>query len=47
MRVEIQMRSGHLVWAKNQQKSEVIDLQALTNDYWTSSQREFTVLSQS
>jgi hypothetical protein len=42
MRTEIQMRSGHLFWAKNRQGSEVIDLQELFNDYWSSNEREFT-----
>jgi len=41
------MRSGHLFWAKNQLASEVIDLQALFDDYWSTSEQVFTVPSQS
>ena len=47
MRVEIEMRSGHLLWAKNRQTGEVIDLQGLFNDYWASTKHRFTVPSQS
>jgi hypothetical protein len=47
MHIEIQMRSGHLLWAKNRQTSEVIDIQGLFNDYWSSNDREFLVSSQS
>jgi hypothetical protein len=47
IRAEIQMRSGHLLWAKYRQSSEVIDIQALFNDYWGSKKHEFTVPSQS
>jgi len=45
VRVEIQMRRGHLFWVKNRQTSEVIDLQPLSDDYWCLKTREFTVLS--
>ena len=41
------MKSGHSVWAKYRQASEVIDLDGLFDDYWSSSTDEFTVLSQS
>ena len=41
------MRSGHLLWTKNRQTSEAIDLQALFDDYWSSNKHEFTVPSQS
>jgi len=47
MRIEIQMRSGHLIWAKNRLASELIDLQALFDDYWSSNKHEFTVPSKS
>jgi len=47
MRAEIQMRSGHLFWAKNRQANDDIKLQALFNDYWTSTEHEFTVPRQS
>jgi hypothetical protein len=41
------MKSGHLFWAKDREASEVIDLDGLFNDYWSSNNHEFTVLSQS
>ena len=41
------MRSGHLIWAKIRQTSEVINIQRLFNDYWSSNEREFLVSSQS
>jgi len=41
------MKSGHSFWAKYRDASEVIDLQALFDKYWSSNDREFTVLSQS
>jgi len=46
IRAEIQMKSGHLFWTKYREKSDVIDLQAVFSDYWTSIKREFTVESQ-
>jgi len=47
MRVEIQMRSDHLFWGKDRLASELIDVQALFNDYWSSDKHEFTVPSKS
>ena len=47
MRAEIQMKIGHLFWAKHRLASEVIDLQALYNEYWSTSKHVFTVPSQS
>jgi len=47
IRAEIQIKSGHLFWMKYREKSDVIDLQAVFSDYWTSSKREFMVESQS
>jgi hypothetical protein len=47
MRVEIQAKSGHSFWAKNREGGEVIDLEALFNDYWGSNENEFTVSGQS
>ena len=47
IRAEVQMKSGHSVWAKYREASEVIDLDGLFNDYWSSHEHEFTVLSQS
>ena len=41
------MKSGHSVWAKYQEGSEVIDLDGLFSDYWSSNKQKFTVLSQS
>ena len=45
IRVEIQRISGDLFWAKGRQANEVIDLQDLLNDYWSSDKHEFVVLS--
>jgi len=47
VRIQIRMRSGQFLWARNRSASEVIDLQALFNDYWSSNKHEFTVPSQS
>ena len=44
MRAKIHM-SGKFLWGKNRQASEVIDLQLLFNDYWSSDGREFIVPS--
>ena len=41
------MKSGHSVWAKYRQASEVIELDGLFGGYWSSTDREFIVLSQS
>ena len=40
------MKSGHSVWAKYREASEVIDLHGLFSDYWSSNNHEFTVMSQ-
>ena len=47
IRAEVRMKSGHSVWAKYREASEVIDLHGLFNDYWSSVDHEFTVPSQS
>ena len=47
IRTAVRMTSGHLVWAKHREAGEVIDLDGLFSDYWSSTSREFTVLSQS
>jgi hypothetical protein len=47
MRVEIQMRTSYLIWVKNRVASELIDVQALFNEYWGSNKHEFTVLGKS
>ena len=41
------MRSGHSVWAKTRQASNVIDIQGLLKQYWDSIEHDFTVSSQS
>ena len=41
------MKLGHSVWAKYRDAKEVIDLDGLFSDYWSSNNHEFTVLSQS
>jgi len=41
------MKSGYLFWAMYREASEVIDLDGLFSEYWSSNNREFTVLSQS
>ena len=45
IRAEVRMKSGHSVWAKYREGSEVIDLDGLFSEYWSSDNREFTVLS--
>jgi hypothetical protein len=47
IRAEVQTKSGHWFWARYREASEVIDLHELFNDYWSSVNHEFTVLSQS
>ena len=47
IRAEVRMKSGHSIWAKYREASEVIDLHGLFNEYWSSNDHEFTVLSQS
>ena len=47
LRAEVQMKSGHSVWAKYRQASEVIELDGLFSDYWSSNNREFIILGQS
>ena len=47
MRIETQMRSGHLLWAKSRLASVLIDVQAIYNEYWSSAKHEFTVSSES
>ena len=47
LRTEVQMRSGHSFWAKYREAGDVIDVDGLFSDYWSSNNREFTILSQS
>ena len=41
------MKSGHSFWAKDREAGEIFSLDGLFSDYWSSNDREFTVLSQS
>jgi len=43
MRVEIRIKSGHLLLANKEQTSKDIDLQNVFNNYWTSKASEITV----
>jgi hypothetical protein len=47
MRAEIRMKRGPLFLPRYRETREVIDLQALFNDYWNSDNHKFTILSQS
>ena len=47
IRAEVRMSSGHSFWAKHRESNEYIELRGLFSDYWSSNNREFTVLSQS
>ena len=47
IRAEVRMKSGHSVWAKYREAGEVIELDGLFSDYWSSNHHEFTILSQS
>ena len=41
------MRSGHSVWAKTRQASDIIDIQGLLKQHSGSIESEFTIPSQS
>ena len=43
MRVEIQMKSSYLPWAKKEQNGNLIDLQEVFDEYWSSKMHEITV----
>ena len=47
IRAEVRMQRGRSFWATYQETSEVIELHGVLNDYWSSSDDEFTILSQS
>ena len=47
IRVEVRVKAGHLVWAKYRGASEAIDVDGVFMDYWSSTNRDFTVQSQS
>ena len=46
LRAEVQMKSGQSIWTKYREAGEVIDLDGLFSEYWSSNKHEFTVLSQ-
>ena len=41
--VGIQIKKGHLPWAKKNQNIKEIDIKKLFNEYWTSQEHELTV----
>ena len=43
VRVEIQIKSGHLPWAKKDKEIKEIDIKKPVNEYWTSQEHELTV----
>ena len=43
VRVEIQMKSSHLPWAKKDQNVKEIGIYKLFDEYWTSKEHELTV----
>ena len=43
MRVEIQIKSGHLSWAKKYQNIKEIDIRKPFNKYWASNEHEIVV----
>ena len=47
IRTVVRMKIGHSILAKYREANEVIDLNGLFNNYWSSNNHEFTVLSQS
>jgi len=47
VRAEVRMKIGHSVWTKYREANEVIGFDGLFSDYWSSTNHEFTVLSQS
>jgi len=47
MRVEIQMKPRHPVWAKKESVSKEIDLQELYDKYWTSKEYELALQGES
>ena len=47
LRVEIQIKSGHLHWAKKIQNMKEIDIQKPFHEYWASGEHELTVLGRS
>jgi hypothetical protein len=43
VRVEIQIKSGHLPWAKKHQSTKEIDMQNLFDEYWSSKEHKLMV----
>ena len=43
IRVEIQIKSGHVPWAKKDRNIKEIDLRKPLNEYWASKKHEFTI----
>ena len=43
VRLEVQIKTGHLAWVKRELISKEIDLQYLFNDYWTTTADEITL----
>ena len=43
MGIEIQIKSGHLPWAKKDQNIKDIDIKKPVNEYWASEEHELTV----
>ena len=43
VRVEIQIKSGHLSWAKKHQNIKDIDIRKHFDEYWTSKEHELTI----
>ena len=46
MRVDVQRITGPLLFRKTRQTNELIDLQELFDEYWSSDKGQFTVPSQ-
>ena len=47
VRVEVQIKKGHLPWAKKDQNMKEIDIKKSFNEYWTSKDHQITVSGQS
>ena len=47
LRVEIQIKSGHLHWAKKTQNMKEIDIQKPFHEYWASGEHELTAFGRS
>jgi len=47
IRVDIQKKIVHSVWARHREASKLIGLQDLSNDYWNPEIHNFTVPGQS